>query len=175
MTLTITEKNHWKERIEAKIDNKIKRLEATDPDLFKTTKKRSRTQLLKDQNLTSEYDQLVSLDERIGKLNTELTQIAEKLYIAIKGKPMHYGRYDLDAVDCEIESRTRLFEEDYLCESKLGSEIVRLRREKENLLDTIWLATTNRQIKELWTQTTDLLGEEPTLLQKQAIEAPPSE
>ncbi|MDF1816323.1 MAG: hypothetical protein P1V20_29255 [Verrucomicrobiales bacterium] len=175
MTLTITEKNHWKERIEAKIENKIKRLEATDPDLFKKTKERSRTQLLKDLNLTSEYDKLVSLDEQIGKLNTELTQIAEKLYIAIKGDPMMWGSYNLDKVTEAIESKTTLFEDDYLGETELGSEIVRLRKEKENLLDTIWLATTNRQIKELWTQTTDLLGEEPTLLQKQAIETAPIE
>ncbi|MDF1815017.1 MAG: hypothetical protein P1V20_22625 [Verrucomicrobiales bacterium] len=175
MTLTITEKNHWKERIEAKIENKIKRLEATDPDLFNKTKERSRNQLLKDLTLTSEYDKLVSLDERINTLEEELAEIAEKLYIAIKGEPIYYGRYNLDTVNREIESKTKLFEEDYLSESKLGSEIVRLRSEKENLLDTIWLATTNRQIKELWTQTTDLLGEQPTLLQKQAIETAPIE
>ena len=54
-------------------------------------------------------------------------------------------------------------------EDALGQEILRLRREKENLLDTIWLATSPHQIRQLWQKVVELLGDEQTILQKEAL------
>lgn len=44
-----------------------------------------------------------------------------------------------------------------------------LRKEKEELLDTVWLATSGKQIKDLWQKVSDLLQQEPTPLQQDAL------
>lgn len=170
MSLTITEKNHWKERIEGKIDRKIERLEASDPDLFRDVKKAAREKVLNDRDVVSDYRDLVSLDEKINQLEAELTKIADDLYEQLSGEKMRWGKPSLDSVDGALDKQSKHFEEDLLKEHNLGAEILKLREEKESLLDTVWLATSNRQIKDLWTQVSELLGEQPTDLQKQAID-----
>ncbi len=42
-------------------------------------------------------------------------------------------------------------------ETELGRKVLQLELEKEQLLDTIWLATSPKQVKELWTALGELL------------------
>ena len=44
---------------------------------------------------------------------------------------------------------------------------------RRSLLDTVWLATSGQQIKELWKKVADLLSEEQTPLQKEALAIQP--
>ena len=73
----------------------------------------------------------------------------------------------------KIERRQTVHEDELLAEDARGQEILRLRQEKENLLDTVWLATSGQQIKELWKKVADLLSEEQTPLQKEALAIQP--
>ena len=57
---------------------------------------------------------------------------------------------------------------------ELGRQVLKLRAEKENLLDVIWLATSSRQVRQLWTKVAELLGEEPTHLEREALSIPPA-
>ena len=66
-------------------------------------------------------------------------------------------------------------EADILAESDLGKQVLALRREKENLVDTVWLATSSSQIKELWEQVNALLELKPTALEEKALRIPPVE
>jgi hypothetical protein len=67
-------------------------------------------------------------------------------------------------------------EADILAESDLGRRVVSLREEKENLLDTVWLATSSTQIKQLWEKVNELLEIRPTALEEKALKiAPPPE
>ena len=50
-----------------------------------------------------------------------------------------------------------------------------MREEKENLLDTVWLATCTKQIKELWEQVNVLLEIKPTALEEKALQIAPVE
>ena len=63
-------------------------------------------------------------------------------------------------------------QESLLLKSEHGRRIVELRREKDNLLDTVWLATSSQQIKDLWTKVGELLQDEPTRLEREAIALP---
>ena len=60
-----------------------------------------------------------------------------------------------------------------LAENKLGQQILALRMEKENLLDTVWLATSSIQIKELWEQVNTVLDRTPTPLESKALRIAP--
>ena len=57
-------------------------------------------------------------------------------------------------------------------ECETGRQILRLREEKENLLDTIWLATSPSQLKTLWTKVAELLGTAATQLERDALAIP---
>ena len=71
--------------------------------------------------------------------------------------------------------RAKALEADILAESDLGRRVLSLREEKDNLLDTVWLATSSSQIKELWEQVNSLLEITPTALEDKALKiAPPA-
>jgi hypothetical protein len=57
---------------------------------------------------------------------------------------------------------------------EIGRQILRLRAERENLLDSIWLATSPSQIRSFWQKVAELLGEEPTRLECDALSIPPA-
>ena len=71
-------------------------------------------------------------------------------------------------------SRQAVHEETLLREHDLGRQITQLRLEKENLLDTVFLATSPTQIRSLWGQVSDLLGDELSQLQRAAMQIEPS-
>jgi hypothetical protein len=64
-------------------------------------------------------------------------------------------------------------EADILSESELGKQVLALRAEKDNLLDTVWLATSTSQVKELWEQVNSLLQVTPTQLEDKALKIRP--
>jgi hypothetical protein len=50
-----------------------------------------------------------------------------------------------------------------------------LRREREDLLDTVWLATSPAQVKDLWQKLGSVLGDEYTPLQQEALSIQPAQ
>ena len=86
----------------------------------------------------------------------------------------HTYRYDHE-VDNAVNRRQAVHEDELLAESEIGQRILKLREEKDNLLDTVWLATSPKQIKELWSKVADLLGDDQTQLQRDALAIVPTE
>ena len=74
-----------------------------------------------------------------------------------------------------MKARATALEADILTESELGRQVLVLRVEKDNLLDTVWLATSSSQIKELWEQVNVLLEVKPTALEEKALQIAPVE
>jgi hypothetical protein len=80
----------------------------------------------------------------------------------------YFGRPHAEVARAVL-ARQAVHEAELLAEAEGGREVLRLRREKENLLDTVWLATSPQQVKDLWRKVAELLGEEPTALQRVAL------
>ena len=74
-----------------------------------------------------------------------------------------------------MNRRQAVHEDELLAEGEIGQRIMKLREEKDNLLDTVWLATSPKQIKELWSKVADLLGDDQTQLQRDALAIVPAE
>jgi hypothetical protein len=68
--------------------------------------------------------------------------------------------------------RQKQFRAELLAQDPHGQRILKLEQDKEDLFDTVWLATSPSQIKELWSRVSTLLGEPPTGLQKEALDIP---
>ena len=80
-----------------------------------------------------------------------------------------YGYHREEEVKSAVAKRQKVHEDELLGECDTGREILRLRQEQENLLDTVWLATSPVQLKTLWTKVGELLGTEPTQLERDAL------
>lgn len=72
-----------------------------------------------------------------------------------------------------IRRRAIVHKRELLALTPLGQRILRLQQEKEELLDTVWLATSSTQIKELWSRFAELLNWEPPKLQQDALAIEP--
>jgi hypothetical protein len=83
------------------------------------------------------------------------------------------GYYYDHTVDEAVSARAKALEAEILASSDLGKRILALRVEKDNLLDTVWLATSSTQIKELWEHANKVLEVTPTTLEEKALRIAP--
>lgn len=177
--LTVTEKAHWKERIERRVDKAIAELEAQDPQLMPTILAQAEDLAHQALGTRQHHRKLESLRKQIKSLEEERDETERAMWLhALGADGLRFGEYSAKNRFSELHrKRSARIEEEQLQASPLGSRILQLRAEKDSLLDTVWLATSSSQIRELWSRVSSVLGEEATPLQQQilAAEAPESQ
>lgn len=177
-SLTVTEKQHWKNRIDKRIDRRIETLAAEEPGFMDRVKDAARSHALKSLGL----EKLEARLERIRRQQQVLEdreEATERMMLAtVRGVRVkdvrNEGTYAIEREVSEtVEKRQRVHEHELLSKTKRGRAILRLKEEKENLLDTVWLATSPKQIKDLWQKVEELLGVKPTKLERDALAIEP--
>ena len=176
--LTVAEKNHWRDRIQARIDRRIEALTADDPGLLERVRREARGRAMESLGLAGMQEELDGIARQRAELDHRDTQIRKEMLAKVRGVPVDaiegYTRvYDHPEIRAAIAKRQEVHEEELLTGDELGSEVLRLRAERENLLDVIWLATSPVQVRQLWSKVAALLGEEPTRLEHEALSIPP--
>ena len=143
--LTLTEKEHWKERIERRVSKAISDLEAEAPTLMPSI--RAQAEELAHQALgTLGFQQtLESLRRQIKTLEEERDQAERAMLLHALGpdalrRGEYNARHEFSALLSRHASR---FEDEQLKDTPLGVKILKLRAEKDALLDTVWLATSS--------------------------------
>jgi hypothetical protein len=183
--LTATEKNHWRERIGGRIARAVERIKARHPALFDRITREAHTQALASLGLAEAHAELeaikaeeVSLARR--KKRAQKAMIATLRSIPIDevadGFVVRYGsELGLPSEVAEaVARRQSAHQEQLLADDPIGREIAKLEAEKDSLLDTIWLAVSPSQIRQLWTRVGELLGDEPTALEREALAIEPA-
>ena len=74
-----------------------------------------------------------------------------------------------------LAGRQAAHQQQLLADDPVGRRVLHLEAEKERLLDTIWLACSPGQIRSLWAQLSELLGDAPTDLERAALAIAPEE
>lgn len=168
MGLTVTEKEHWKTRIEAKIDKKIAEVIDRNPQLIAEIQKQARHEAIAALDIVEEHQAVEVLKEQIADLEKakeeKFSKLCEKLDITERG--YYYGS---SSVESTIRQRASRIETQLLADHDIGKEIVQLQRERENLLDTVWLATSPRQIRDLWNEFSVFLNASNTGVQESIL------
>jgi hypothetical protein len=170
--LTVTEKEHWKSRIEKRINRAIEQLEASHAEYFASVRAEAQTTALKDLGVEKQAAIRNRLKTQQKQIERELEEAEAAIEVAILGGPerKQLGTYySRSATEQKIKRATELVEERLLAASDLGIELRRLREERESLLDTVWLATSSKQIRDLWCRVSEVLGETPTRMQEQLL------
>jgi hypothetical protein len=177
--LTVTEKEHWKDRLAKRIERKIEVLKASDPGLFTRLNREARMQTLQSLGLAELSQRLETVEKQEEECQKQKVRIEREMVAVVRGVAVedlddgsYYGRYSND-VDQAIDRRKFVIEDELLAQCDLGRQILKLRAERDSLLDAIWLATSPRQVKDLWSKVAELLGDEPTQLERDALAIPP--
>lgn len=179
MALTVTEKEHWVGRISRRIDKRIETLQATDPSLKQRIEDEARRQALVSLGLAGWQAELDELERDKEEIEKRVATVAKSMLAHVRGVPVDeiegsfcYGYHNREDVKAAVSKRQKVHEDELLAKCDTGREILRLREEKENLLDTIWLATSSIQLKALWTKVSLVLGTKPTQLEREALAIP---
>jgi hypothetical protein len=177
--LTVAEKTHWRDRIQARIDRRIEAITAGDPGLMDRVKHAARGRALTSLGLAefqAELDQIAAQKDALARRERR----AQRAMLArVRGveidqiEEVYYGRHEI-AVTTAINKRLVVHEAELLAEHEIGRQVLELRGQKDNLLDVVWLATSPSQVRELWTRIGKLLGDEPTALEREALAIPPA-
>ena len=178
MGLTITEKEHWKDRIARRIDKRIETIFAEEPNLQDRIQREARQRALSSLGLSDQQTELDEIEKQKKALDEREQEINKAMLARVRGVPVsdidEYIAYRYDnEISNAVTRRQAVHEDELLAENERGQEIVRLRQEKEELLDTVWLATSGAQIKELWPKVAELLSDQQTQLQRDALAIKP--
>jgi hypothetical protein len=178
-SLSVAEKSHWRERIQARIDRRIESITAGEPGLIERIKQEARVRALASLGLADFQEELDRIVTRRAELDERDRQIRKEMLARVRGVSADdldcYSRvHDHPEIRAAIGKRQALHEDELLAGHELGRQVLRLRAERENLLDVIWLATSPGQVRQLWTKVAELLGEEPTHLEREALSIPPA-
>ena len=182
MPVTLGEKNHWKERIAHRIEQRIETLVAkTDPTLLQRVSEEARKKAYESLGIQAQQQELEALQKQKEHMERRERRLLAEQKAVLNGTTVEqelerggYYRYDTD-VENAVKARAKALEAEILSQSEVGKQVIALRREEDNLLDTVWLATSSVQIKELWEQVNALLEITPTALEDKALKIPPME
>ncbi len=179
MAITVKEKEHWKNRIAEKIERRIEKLVATSqPTYLAKVDCKAREEALGILKLSDTMARKNEVVKQIAQLKKEESRLRREAAAIVTGKSLDelselsQWQWDRDTKEA-IEKAHRIAERDILSRDELGRTILSLRDEQQELLDTIWLATSPTQIRELWKSVATLLDEEPTALQEVALKTEP--
>jgi hypothetical protein len=178
--LTVTEKQHWKDRIGKRIDKKIEAISAEEPNLLDRVHRDGRERALVSLGLSEMQKELDGIERQENELEKRKQQIEKAMLAHLRGVPIEdiddYQAYRYEQeLSGAVNRRQAVHEDELLAESEIGQQILKLREEKENLLDTVWLATSSKQSKDLWSKVASLLGDSQTQLQRDALAIKPVE
>ena len=181
MPLTVSEKEHWRDRISKRIDKKIAAITARDPGLFDRIAGNARARSIQSLGIAELIAEQDQLEEQTKTLEAREAVVSRSVLARLRSVPPDtIDSYAVCRSETEInnaiKARQSIHEEELLREHELGRQIVQLRLEKENLLDTVFLATSPIQVRDLWQKVSDLLGDELSQLQRAAMQIqPPTE
>ncbi len=180
--LRVSEKTHWKERIAKRIDQRVETLVAKqDPTLLQRVTEQARANAYESLGISAQQRELDAIEKQKEEMQRRERRLRAEQRAVLNGTTVEdelerggYGRYD-HVVEDAVKARAKALEADILAESDLGKQVLTLHSEKDNLVDTVWLATSSSQIKELWEQVNSLLELKPTPLEEKALSITPVE
>ena len=183
--LTVAERTHWKDRIAARIDRAVEQLKARHPEPFERARREAHAQALGSLGIEGPHAELEAVRAEEAALARRKLAAQRAMLAALRGTnveevadgfAVRYGTgpaLPAEAVEA-ITRREAAHRERLLADDPVGREVARLRAEREALLDTVWLATSPTQVRELWAKVAELLGEEPTRLEREALSIAPN-
>jgi hypothetical protein len=137
--LTVTEKNHWKERITRKIEQAIEELYAKDkPTFLEEIAREARRRAIASLGLVELKATVEQIKQENVKLEKDRAQAYRAMLAILEGKPIedvqttHYSEpYEVERA---IARRAKVHEKEILEGTELGRKVLALDRENYSIL-----------------------------------------
>jgi hypothetical protein len=162
--LSVAEQNHWHGRIAARIDRRIEAIVAHDSEYMKRADREARARAMESLGLVELYAELDAIAAQSAELKRRERRTRLAIVARVRGvsvETIEEGE-DFSPCDPEVESaiarRQTVHEEHVFAATPLGREVLKLRIERECLLDVDWLTIASVQARSLWTKVSELLG-----------------
>src|SRR5208337_191731 len=131
--LTVTEKNHWRDRIVARLDRRFETILAADPGLISRIQGEARSRALESLGLSEHQAELDSVAQQKAALDKRERRIRRSLLAQVRGVPVedieetrYFGPHDHE-LDTAIAKRQHVYEEQLLTEHQVGRQVFQLR------------------------------------------------
>jgi hypothetical protein len=160
MALNFTEKQHWKSRVEAKLDQYISTLRVQNAKLLASIESNAREQAITSLGLTKDFQRLKQIDKTINSLEAEKAELILGMLTKHDKKP-RYPKWAFHNPENVISTLQREKADELLSEHKVGRQLASLQQDKERLADAILLTTNVQQIIDIWDQVTSLITASP--------------
>jgi hypothetical protein len=176
MAISVTEKEHIKELIEKRINAEIERISTENKSDADDIRTQARKQAITALGLTQAIEDLESIDQQIAKLNDKRAKVEQKTLESLNiDMNRNYNRNSRQAIDSKIASASVSYEKALVEAHPKLKQINALKDERDNLLQTIWIATSNSQVKALFDYLNDLLDTKPTAFEVMAQKIAPDQ
>lgn len=171
MGMTVAEKEALQAILKQKINDRIEGLEHEAEADFTEMAEKAQTQAIQLLGFEEEFIQATRMYreyiELQKKLKTLWRSVATKLGTS---DPSWHPRTD---VMNKVEEKTKVIKNKFMADHPVGQKILTLEKAKSDMLSTIWLATSTKQVKDLFSVLDGLLGHQMTDFEKEVMALEP--
>lgn len=162
MTLTVKEKEHWNARFSRTMDRVAEKfLASKDPTLMDDIKREARVKALESLGIAELQQELARVDDESAELDKRRRGVQIEIVALIRGvkvTEVSSFRYsDYQEVETAINRRKSKIEKELFENTEIGQRLLSLDEKKDELLDSVWMATSPKQIKELWATVSEVV------------------
>jgi hypothetical protein len=144
------------------------------PEFKAQIEKRSRERVVERYGIQEVHSEREKLQQQIDAFHERLENLDRTIVQMLRDQGVTKGSRPYFSLENFLDSETLAIRREILQEFEIGRRIVQLQDEQEQLLDTVWLATSSVQIRNLWQDMMAILGESTTELQQQALSYTPA-
>lgn len=172
MSMTVAEKEALQKILSNKIKDRVEDLKIEAEVEFQEMQNKAEAQAVEQLGIQEEFI-------AAGRLYREFEEKEAQLKIIWRGMAEKLGSKDpgwrpRGDVMGKVDKKAEIIKRSLMADHPIGKQILELRAEKKEMLGTIWLATSTKQVKDLWSHLDNLLGERMTQLEKDAMKIDPA-
>lgn len=171
MSITHAEKQVIVERIEARINTTIQQIETDHAIELRRIDAQVRAKALDNLEITGAVGEIAACEAEVKALEARIDAAKDLIHKAIGKDLSHYG-YWANQFEIELKDRYALDLRAALKATDWGARINELKWERNNLVDTVLVATSSKELKGLWAKFNTLLGITPTAMEAEALAQP---
>ena len=159
MALAVAEKTELIKMIEARVDAQVARLRADHQPEVEAMDKKAYLLALGRLGVAADVKQLTAIENQIEALKAKGQVIEDRVHAFLDpNNDSHYNqRHQITSI---IDDAKHRIVDTLIAKTAWGQEIARLEAERTGVKTALLLATSNKQVKALWSAVTKIIGDD---------------
>lgn len=159
MALSVTEKQELIKLMRERVATRVKAIESEHEHDIRAIEGRARKEAIRTMGITKALDDLDVFARQIAALQSKLDALELRTHKKID--PDNTSSYNVrNQIDRLVDEAARTRRDDIVARTTWGRDIKRLEEEQLGIKTALLLATSGRQVKELWQRFTNIIGDE---------------